>query len=479
MKRAVVSFMVVASLLLSSTAPAQEPAAELDRDKAVRYARALEQQPLDPMAPQMRSWLMRWLVQTREVTVLVCDILGPIPKKDVHFGPELLVQYMAGNAVFQLQNPESKTDPVKPQLAGLASMLLAYEVVLQANPAARIPLYDSWIAKQAKGVLEAEREAAIRGHCSEPSTSSQASAADAPKVAAVGTKAPFLGGFLRETRILYPLKLGNWEAQNEKRYDDVSDGVSVRYSSEAETAGWLDLFVYPMGTVTPEQVLGIAQRERESLILTWLKGSKSKDKDISELRSLQLATGPSDLDGKASPVTAYSVDLAYKSGEARLNSAMVVLFHQLYMVKARFSVKEEAHTRSQVRESLERFATELLPRLTIASTGACWMPLPVEHLADGAKAPVGHTLAVEEGGVGIVYLYRDRILARDPAGPAVDMAMRMGLELQGRLYSGCNGAEPMNPNVPEGMREIRIEYRAPADSPPPADRLRSSQRAVG
>lgn len=479
MKWSVVGFIVIVSLLLSSALAAQEPATESDRDRAVRYTRVLEQRPLDPMAPQMRSWLIGWLEQTSEVTILVCNILGPIPGKKLHFGPELLVQYMAGNGVYQLQNPASRTDPVKPQLAGIASMLLAYQAVLRANPKTRIPLYDEWIEKQAKGLLEGEREATIREHCSTPPTSSQASGTGAIEAATAKPDLPFLGGFLRETRILYPLKVGAWEAKDEKRYDEMPDGVSVRYVSGAETAGWLDLFVYPMGTVTTEQVRGIAQRERDSLIHTWLKDSKSKDKDISELRTLRLAASSGVPDEKGSPVTAYSVDLAYKSGDARLNSAMVVLFHQLYMVKLRFSVKEAAHTRSQVRESLERFTAELLPRLTITSTGACWMPLPVVRLADAATVPDGHILEVKERGVGIVYLYRDRILARDPASPAVDVVMKKGLQMLGRAHPGCSGAEPVNPDVQDGMREIRIEYPAPAGTPSPADRLRSSQREVG
>lgn len=458
---------------------AQEPTGESDASRALRYTRVLEARPFDPAALPMRSWLAQWITESPDVMVVVCDVLGPVPGEDLPMGPELLLQYMAGNAAFQLQNPGSRTDPLKPPLAGIASMLLAYQAALQANPQARIPLYDQWIEQQATGAFERDRSADIQVKCIQPATPAPASALVEQQSAVVAPEVPFFGGFLRETRVLYPLRVGEWEAKDEKRYDEFSAGVSVRYSTESKEKAWVDVFVYPVGAVTAGQVLNMAEREREGLIDAWLKDSKSKDEDISALRTFSLPTTAGAPDPAGPLATAYSVDLTFVSNDERRNSAMVVLFHQLYMVKTRYSVRGARPQREAVREFLEQFTTQMLPHLTIATTGACWKPLPVEQMAEGTTAPDGHLLTVQQDGTTVVYVYGDRVLARDPQGPLVDVAMRKGMELLGRLHPGCDGSDPINPDVEEGMREIRIEYPPPAEALPATRRLRSPQRGLG
>ena len=461
-------------------ASAAEPTGESYANRALRYTRVLEEHPFDPAALPMRSWLAQWITESPEVMVVVCDILGPVPDEDLPMGPELLLQYMAGNAAFQLRSPGSRADLLQPSLAGIASMLLAYRAMLQTSPQVRIPLYDEWIEQQATGGFERDRSAAIQENCSDPATPPPASATvEQQAVDDVAPQVPFLGGFLRETRILYPLRVGEWEAKGEKRYDDFAAGVSVRYSTASDERNWVDVFVYPVGAMTAGQVLNMAEREREGLIDAWLKDSRSKDEDISALRTFSLPTTAGDSDRAGPLTTAYSVDLTLVSNDERRDSAMVVLFHQLYLVKTRYSVRGARPQREAVRESLEQFTAQLLPHLTIATTGACWMPLPVEQLAEGAIAPDGHLLTVQQDGATVVHVYRDRVLARDPPGPAVDIAMRKGMQLLGRLHPGCDGSDPVNPDVGEGMREIRIEYPPPAEALPGTRRLRSPQRGLG
>lgn len=472
---------------LVPVASAAEPTGETYANRALRYTRVLEARPFDPAALPMRSWLAQWITESPEVMVMVCDILGPVPDEDLPMGRELLLQYMAGNAAFQLQNPGSRADPLQPPLAGIASMLLAYRAMVETNPQARIPLFDEWIEQQATGGFERDRSAAIQENCSEPSTPAEAPAsvttpASAPVEQQPPVEAPpvpFLGGFLRETRILYPLRVGEWEAKGEKRYDDFAAGVSVRYATASDERNWVDVFVYPVGAVNAGQVLNMAERERQGLIDTWLKDARSRDEDISPLRTFSLPTNADDSDSPGPRAIAHSIDLTFESKDERRDSAMVVLFHQLYLVKTRYSVRGGPPRREAVRESLEQFTAQLLPQLTIATTGACWQPLPVEQLADGMTAPDGHLLTVEQDGATVVHVYRDRVLARDPQGPAADIAVRKGMQLLGRLHPGCDGFDPVNPDVEEGMREIRIEYPPPAEALPGTRRLRSRQRGLG
>ena len=53
-------------------------------------------------------------------------------------------------------------------------------------------------------------------------------AADAVTREQADAAPPFLGGFLKETRILYPLRHDGWEAQGEHLYDVQALGASVR-----------------------------------------------------------------------------------------------------------------------------------------------------------------------------------------------------------------------------------------------------------
>jgi hypothetical protein len=72
------------------------------------------------------------------------------------------------------------------------------------------------------------------------SPAAQAAIADSPAPEDVRT--PFLGGFLKETRVLYPLRIGDWEAQGEHLYEQQELGASVRYVHQGDKDRWIDLY---------------------------------------------------------------------------------------------------------------------------------------------------------------------------------------------------------------------------------------------
>lgn len=307
--------------------------------------------------------------------------------------------------------------------------------------------------------------------------------------AAEAERTPFLGGFLKETRIVYPLRVGPWEAKDEHRYDTPAAGVSVRYADGAHDDRWIDVYFYPVGVLTAEDIAKVAAQERESLRKAWLTEPGSED-DITPLHAVDIAAAPSSLasavlgapvppDEQEPPRKAYSVDLAWEKDGVRRSSAMVVLFDRLYMVKSRFSVKQEAVPRADVRRLLERFTIDLDAALAISSSGACWQPLRIEPLDPGAPVPEGGLFTVESNGEVTERVYPDRVLARDPGSDMARFAMLLGMSMQDRLYGGCDSAEPSNPEVPEGSREIRIEYPAPDSDSGPGRSARSARSGVG
>ena len=288
---------------------------------------------------------------------------------------------------------------------------------------------------------------------------------------------PFLGGFLRETRIVYPLTLGEWKAVGEHRYEEQAAGVSVRYAHGDDSDRWIDMYFYPVGVLSDEQVAMLAGQERHALQQAWMQGPDAKEDDLSELHTLSLP--PRDTSDKAKRVAAYSVDLTYTHEGSRRNSAMVVLLDRLYMVKARFSIKDTALSRRKARKMLEEFTAELAPKLTFSSIGGCWMPLPIEPLVADQPVPEGSLLPMQTDGQPTEYVYPDRVLARDPESISAKTAVMLGMAMQHRMFPGCDGSDTLNPEVPKGMREIRIEYRAPDESPAPARPARAARSGVG
>ena len=80
--------------------------------------------------------------------------------------------------------------------------------------------------------------------------------ASAPAAAAAAdtqAERPFLGGFLQESRILYPLTIGPWVARDEHLYEQAEAGASVRYQHGDLRDRWIDVYFYPAGVVPDER----------------------------------------------------------------------------------------------------------------------------------------------------------------------------------------------------------------------------------
>lgn len=133
----------------------------------VRLTRQLEARPLADTDKSQRTWLLDWATQSKDVAVVVCDILGPIPSEEHPFGSHLLTQMLFGNAAFQITHPESRADTVAVQIAGIESSLAAYSSILDAHPESRIPYFDDLLEKQKDGLLINAMTSVILERCGE------------------------------------------------------------------------------------------------------------------------------------------------------------------------------------------------------------------------------------------------------------------------------------------------------------------------
>ncbi len=396
------AFVVAAALpALSWAAPKSETA------RFVRETRQLEASPLQPGAEEMRRWLFNWAVETPDYQVIICPVLG-LPEtvdEETSIAPEVLAQQYFGNLAYQITEG-SDGDELDRQLAGVESALKAYAMFMKADPSLKIPGVDHLAALKKAGTLRAHVAAVLEEKCG----------ADAPRKtlsldaedAAPSDLTVFLGDFLRGTSVVYPMQVGQWQAVDERRYDDVLGGASVRFERPGDKTGWIDLYFYPAGVQEPAQRREAAEGEREAL-LDARREQMASERDMSPLQSMVVpvaSLGP----GGPARVDANVLDFLYSHEGTAYSSVMVFAIDRMYAIKLRYSVEATAASRQQARREAETFFKALLPGVEITSFGSC-------------------------GGV-----------------PPED---------QLRLRMGCVGVDPLLPVVGEGQRELRFEYPAP------------------
>ncbi len=229
---------------------------------------------------------------------------------------------------------------------------------------------------------------------------------EASNVAAAPT--PFLGGFLEESRVVYPLEMAGWTAGDEHRYDDQASGVSVGYARGEGTPGVLTVYFYPAGVLSPD-----AFTDAAAAVWEGIAEARRGDGGSAAMGDLEPYASPS-----RPGAPGYIGSLSFENEHGAYHSAMALLLDRLYFVKARLSIDAREASLAETGETLRRIMDALEARLVISSTGACWHVDPLDIPGAGAvSGPDGH-------------------------------------------LAGCDGEAPSNPEVGEGMREIRFEYRA-------------------
>lgn len=163
---------LVAACLLAAAAPAlaerDEPSTPEERARVVQLAHQLEADPLGPQARAAQVWVVSWIREVPDVTVTVCDMAGLPPDERYPWAPTLLVQMMAANAAFQIQNPDRAADEVAVQGAALKSALKAYVAILKRKPAARLASLDHLVAEMNDGKLDQRMKALVAQRCTAP-----------------------------------------------------------------------------------------------------------------------------------------------------------------------------------------------------------------------------------------------------------------------------------------------------------------------
>lgn len=170
-----------------------------------------------------------------------------------------------------------------------------------------------------------------------------------------------LGGVLQQSRILYPLEVGEWSAAAEHLYEDQQYGVSIRYAHGQDRDRWIDLYFYPAGHLSTRQFSEMAHAEADGIRLAHRQAGNTAV-DMGALRAFSPDANA------ANAVKGVAMDMGFTCDDIAYSSAMTLTLDRLYFVKARYSIEEARLSRRDTLQQLQAFVTALQPRLALRNT---------------------------------------------------------------------------------------------------------------
>ncbi|MCR6662805.1 MAG: hypothetical protein NVV60_06555 [Luteimonas sp.] len=289
---------------------------------------------------------------------------------------------------------------------------------------------------------------------------------------------PFLGGYLQETRVLYPLAIGEWQAQGEQRFDQAELGVAVRYQSDERVDRWIDLYFYPSGVQLEPRFAEVFRHE-----VGQVEGARRQQGDPVEVLATQAFEASGEYDallGELAPKPRSATFVLETRGK-RYHSLLALAVKDMYYVKVRYSAEADGLSLEDVRREGESLLAGFVSSVRVFNTGDCARAMEVGEIPVGASRPDHLLASANDGTDDEIWVSEDRIQMK-PASFADeasrDRLFAFAMNLHAALRGRCLPPESMDVDVPDGMREIRIEYRMPSR---PGDRpgLRLPTQAQG
>ena len=126
-----------------------------NKETLIKATQILESQPFQDKAKDFRGWAMRYIIETDDISILVCSqMFSSVMNKKNKYADELLAQYSMGMAAYKLSNSDTNKNENAAQLAGMESMLKTYENMVKEKPKAKFQALDDLVAKRNKGELK-------------------------------------------------------------------------------------------------------------------------------------------------------------------------------------------------------------------------------------------------------------------------------------------------------------------------------------
>ena len=163
----IVMIGIVVGALSGSGPPSAKPKKSTpeERAKAVQLAHELEAQPASEDAVEKRRWLIEFYQRVPDITITVCDLLGPFAKKEHPYFSYVFAQSMFSSGAFIIEHPEQMSDQVAVQTAGVEGALKVYDAFVKVMPDDRLPFLDGLLAKRSDGSLHTYMQDAVAKGC--------------------------------------------------------------------------------------------------------------------------------------------------------------------------------------------------------------------------------------------------------------------------------------------------------------------------
>ncbi|HQX56108.1 MAG TPA: hypothetical protein PLP07_09285 [Pyrinomonadaceae bacterium] len=148
----IISVLFLASMTAHFSVAQDKPS---DRETLIKASQILEVEPFVDKAKDFRSWAMRYVIETDDVSVTICTQMfsATMDKKNKN-ADELLAQYTIAMAAFKLSDPVKAKDDNAAQLAGMESMLRAYENMVKVKPKTKFAALDELVKRRDSGELK-------------------------------------------------------------------------------------------------------------------------------------------------------------------------------------------------------------------------------------------------------------------------------------------------------------------------------------
>ena len=293
---------------------------------------------------------------------------------------------------------------------------------------------------------------------------------------------PLLGDYITDTRALYPLRVGDWESMGEKRFEQPELGVAVRYQDTRRPDRWMDLYLYPAGVMF-DPVFERAFQQSVDEIVQIAQQRNAGEVRLGPTRTFATApiAGERMLGNLALKARSFVMETSMR--DARYRSVLAMTVRDLYFIKIRYSVEADAMSDTDAQRQAEMLLAGFAADVRISNTGACWQTLQVHPMPAAGPRPTTILASTNDGQEEEMWIADAAVYLRPAVIARQDDATRLRNEAQSIrdvLRGRCVSPERMEIMVPDGMREIRFEYRLPGEgSDGTAPRLRSPRSGLG
>jgi hypothetical protein len=149
-------FFIAALQVFPTQIGAQQrgPSTPEERARAVQTAKSLQTDPLAPNLQGDREWLVKWLIEIRDISVKMCTtFLGDLGDSKSGYPGAVIATMLASETAFVIEHPEKAKDVEAIYLAGVDGALHGYEAIHKKDMSYRLPHLDDLIQKRDQGKL--------------------------------------------------------------------------------------------------------------------------------------------------------------------------------------------------------------------------------------------------------------------------------------------------------------------------------------